>query len=68
MLEIRIVEAQDKRSAAAAGEEPVEQGGAGVADMDAAGRRWREPDDRKRGHSPSYKRRAGAAIWCDKAL
>jgi hypothetical protein len=52
-LEIGIVEAEDERAAAAAREEPVEKRGAGVADMDAAGRRWREPDHRRRGHSPS---------------
>ena len=52
-FEIRVVEAQDERSAAAADEEPVQQSRAGVADMDAAGRRRREPDHRERGHSPS---------------
>jgi hypothetical protein len=33
-LEISIVEAQNERSIAALGEQPVEQRGAGVADMD----------------------------------
>ena len=52
-LEIRVVEAQDERAPAAADQEPVQESGAGVADMDAAGRRRREPDHGKRGHSPS---------------
>ena len=39
--------------AVAADEEPVQQSRAGVADMDAAGRRRREPNHRKSGHSPS---------------
>jgi hypothetical protein len=52
-LEIRIVKAQDEFSTAPKGEKPVEQSGAGVAYVDAAGRRWREPDDRMRVHPPS---------------
>jgi hypothetical protein len=52
-LQIRVVEAQDERPAVAADEEPVQQSGASVADMDAAGRRRREPNHRKSGHSPS---------------
>ena len=49
-LEIRVVEAQNERPIAALGEEPVEQRGAGVADMDAPGRRGRETNDRGEGH------------------
>ena len=52
-LEIGVVEAQNERSIAALGEQPVEQRRAGVADMDAPGRRGREPDDRGRAISPS---------------
>src|SRR5208282_2723249 len=52
-LEVRIVEAQDERSAAAVCEEPVEQSGAGVADVDAPGRRRGETNNRGGGHSPS---------------
>jgi hypothetical protein len=52
-LKIRVVEAQDERPAVAADEEPVQQRGAGIADVDAAGRRRREPDHLKSGHSPS---------------
>ena len=47
-LEVGVVEAEDERPAMPAGVEPVEQRGAGVADMNAPGRRGRETDDRGR--------------------
>ena len=45
---IGVVEAQDEAPARAPGEEPVEQRGARVADVDAPGRRGREADGRGR--------------------
>ncbi len=52
-VEIGVVEAQDERPSMPAGVEPVEQRRAGVANVDAPGRRRREADDRRRGHSLS---------------
>ena len=49
-MEIRIIEAKDECSPAALGEQPVEECCAGVADVDAPGRRGCETDDRGRGH------------------
>src|SRR5690606_27054850 len=42
--DISVVEALDEASAVLGGEQPVEQRGARIADMDMAGRRWGETD------------------------
>ena len=52
-FEVGVVEAEDERAAVAAGEQPVQQGRAGVSDVDAPGRRGGEADDRSRIHEPS---------------
>ena len=45
-LEVGVFDAQDKGSAEVAGEEPVEEGGAGSADVEIAGRGRRKTDAR----------------------
>ena len=45
-LEIGVFDAKDEVSAGVAGEEPVVEGGAGVAYVEQPGRRWRETDAR----------------------
>ena len=52
-LEVGVVEAQDEAAAGAQGEEPVDQRGARVADMDEPGRRGGEADGGRGGHAPS---------------
>jgi hypothetical protein len=42
---IRVLDAEQELAAAMAGEQPVEQGGAGAADMQEASRRGREAGD-----------------------
>ena len=56
---VGILDPQQEAAAMVAGVEPVEQGGAGAADMEEAGRRGREAGDdagglglRSRAHSP----------------
>ena len=44
-LPVGVLDAQQERAAVMAGIEPVEQGGAGAADMQKPGRRRREADD-----------------------
>src|SRR4029450_7245679 len=41
-LRVGILDAEDERPVVPAREQPVEQGSAGVADVQMAGRRWRE--------------------------
>jgi hypothetical protein len=48
--EIGVVEAQNEPPGPAPGEQPVQQRGAGVADVDAPRGRGRETDDRGRRH------------------
>ena len=43
-LEVGVLNAQDERAAVMAGEQPVEQRGAGAADVQIAGGRGRETD------------------------
>src|SRR3954468_275924 len=43
-LEVRVLDAEDERPAVAAGEQPVEQRRAGVADVELAGGTWRKPN------------------------
>jgi hypothetical protein len=45
-LQVGVVEAQDELAPLATGEQPVQQSGPEVADMDASRRAWREADDR----------------------
>ena len=52
-LEVGVVEAQDEAPVGAQGEEPVDQRGARVADVDEPGRRGGEADSGASGHAPS---------------
>ena len=57
-LAVGVVEAEDEATARAAGEKPVQERGARVADVDSAGRRRRETNNwrtamRSGGHGPS---------------
>src|SRR4029453_15713507 len=51
-LRVGILDAENERPVVPAREQPVEQGSAGVADVQMAGRRWRKPN-LTRGQAPT---------------